>query len=58
MKVEEVLLANPKLAMHVFSTLKAQTLTGRVPTLAEWHEAFLLEENHVQNYVQNNRQIN
>jgi hypothetical protein len=48
-KVEEVLLANPKLAMHVFSTLKAQTLTGRVPTLAEWHEAFLLEENHVQN---------
>ncbi len=49
MKVEETLLANPKLAMNVFSTLKAQTLTGRVPTLAEWHEAFLLEENHVQN---------
>ncbi len=44
MKVEETLLANPKLAMNVFSTLKAQNLTGRVPTLTEWHEAFLLEE--------------
>jgi hypothetical protein len=43
-KVEEALLANPKLAMSVFSTLKTQNLTGRVPTLAEWHEAFLLEE--------------
>jgi hypothetical protein len=40
-KVEEALLANPKLAMSVFSTLKTQNLTGRVPTLAEWHEAFL-----------------
>ncbi len=49
MKVEETLLTNPKLAMSVFSTLKTQNLTGRVPTLAEWHEAFLLEENHVQN---------
>jgi hypothetical protein len=43
-KVEEALLANPKLAMSVFSTLKTQNLTGRVPTLTEWHEAFLLEE--------------
>jgi hypothetical protein len=43
-KVEEALLANPKLAMSVFSTLKTQNVTGRVPTLAEWHEAFLLEE--------------
>ena len=43
-KIEEALLANPQLAMNVFSTLKTQNLTGMVPTLTEWHEAFLLEE--------------